>query len=160
VPRTCPSRVVTATLLGKVAEVVALPDCCSEVPDDRVRNRDVEEEVGQHQVPDVVFAAKPPAQDERYYNNSNVRDCAPAILSGCRLCGKPQVSRSRPFNAGYIIRMLWDRLRVTLHQLRHVRFHLVAAYGELFSERYHVGREPLSMDPPRFKPLVRSSAWA
>ena len=40
------SRVVTATLLSEVAEVVALPDCRSEVPEDRVRNRDVEEEVG------------------------------------------------------------------------------------------------------------------
>ena len=29
-----------------VAEVVALPDLRSEVPEDRVRNRDVEEEVG------------------------------------------------------------------------------------------------------------------
>lgn len=41
-----PSRVVTAALLSEVAEVVALPDLRSEVPEDRVRNRDVEEEVG------------------------------------------------------------------------------------------------------------------
>jgi hypothetical protein len=51
------SRVVTAALLSEVAEVGTLPDLRSEVPEDRVRNRDVEEEVGQHQVPDVVFAA-------------------------------------------------------------------------------------------------------
>src|SRR5689334_5806686 len=59
------SRVVTTTLLSEVTEVVALPDRRSEMPEDRVRNRDVEEEVGQHQVPDVVFAAKPPAHDRR-----------------------------------------------------------------------------------------------
>jgi hypothetical protein len=59
------SRVVTAALLSEVAEVVALPDLRSEVPEDRVRNRDVEEEVGQHQVPDVVVAAEPPAHDGR-----------------------------------------------------------------------------------------------
>jgi|SRR6516164_1399884 hypothetical protein len=40
------SRVVTAALLSEVAEVVALPDLRSEVPEDRVRNRNVEEEVG------------------------------------------------------------------------------------------------------------------
>jgi len=59
------SRVVTAALLSEVAEVVALPDLRSEVPEDGVRNRDVEEEVGQHQVPDVVVAAEPPAHDRR-----------------------------------------------------------------------------------------------
>jgi hypothetical protein len=52
------SRVVTAILLSEVAEVVALPDRRSEVPEDRVRNRDVEEEVGQHQVPDLVFSMR------------------------------------------------------------------------------------------------------
>jgi len=46
--RARPSRVVTAALLSEVAEVVTLPDLRSEVPEDRVRNRDVEEEVGQH----------------------------------------------------------------------------------------------------------------
>jgi len=40
------SRVVTAALLSEVAEVVALPDLRSEVPEDRVRDRNVEEEVG------------------------------------------------------------------------------------------------------------------
>src|ERR1700748_2104593 len=34
--------------------MVALPDLRSRVSEDRVRNRDVEEEVGQHQVPDAV----------------------------------------------------------------------------------------------------------
>jgi hypothetical protein len=34
-----------------------------------------------------------------------------------------------------------------------VRVDLVAAYGELFSESQHVGREPLAKDPPRLKPL-------
>ena len=43
--------------------------------------------------------------------------------------------------------------RIVLHQLRHVRLDLVAAYGELFSESEHVGREPLSKDPPRLKSL-------
>ena len=38
--------------------IVALPDLRSEVPEDRVRNRDVEEEVRQQQVPDVVVAAE------------------------------------------------------------------------------------------------------
>jgi hypothetical protein len=47
------SRVVTAALLSDVAEVIALPDLRSEVAEDRVRNRDVEEEVGRNQVPDV-----------------------------------------------------------------------------------------------------------
>src|SRR5215468_5276424 len=60
-----PSRVVTAALLSEVAKVVTLPDLRSEMPEDRVRNRDVEEEVGQNQVPDVVLAAKPPAHDRR-----------------------------------------------------------------------------------------------
>jgi hypothetical protein len=46
--RTCLSRVVTAALLSEVAEVVTLPDLRSKVPEDRVRNRDMEEEVGQH----------------------------------------------------------------------------------------------------------------
>src|SRR5215470_10726416 len=59
------SRVVAAALLSEVAEIVALPDLRSKVPEDRVRNRDVEEEVGQYQVPDVVFAAEPPAHDGR-----------------------------------------------------------------------------------------------
>ena len=59
------SRVVTAALLIEVAEIVALPDLRSDVSEDRVRDRDVEEEVGQHQVPDVIFAAKPPADDGR-----------------------------------------------------------------------------------------------
>ena len=40
------SRVVTAALLSEVAEVVTLPDLRSEVPEDRVRDRNVEEEVG------------------------------------------------------------------------------------------------------------------
>src|SRR6516164_8182795 len=35
-----------------------------------------------------------------------VCDCAPAISSGCTFCRKPRVSRSRPFKAGYIMRML------------------------------------------------------
>src|SRR6516225_8110955 len=35
-----------------------------------------------------------------------VCDCAPAISSGCTFCRKPRVSRSRPFNAGYIIGVL------------------------------------------------------
>ena len=52
------SRVVAAALLSEVAEVVTLPDRRSKVPEDRVRNRDVEEEVGQHQVPDVVFSMR------------------------------------------------------------------------------------------------------
>src|SRR4030095_6754838 len=43
------SRIVTAALLSEVAEIVTLPDLRSKVPEDRVRNRDVEEEVGQHQ---------------------------------------------------------------------------------------------------------------
>src|SRR6516164_10346947 len=59
------SRVVTTTLLSEVAEIVALPDLRSEVPEDRVRDRDVEEEVAQHQVPDVVVATEPPAYDRR-----------------------------------------------------------------------------------------------
>jgi hypothetical protein len=59
------SGVVTAALLSEVAEVVALPDLRSEVPEDRVSNRDVEEEVGQNQVTDVVVAAIPPTHDRR-----------------------------------------------------------------------------------------------
>src|SRR5260370_10477643 len=59
------SRVVTAALLSEVAEVVTLPDLRSKAPEDRVRDRDVEEEVGQNQVPDVVVAAAPPAHDVR-----------------------------------------------------------------------------------------------
>ena len=59
------SRIVTAALLSEVAQVVTLPNLRSEVPEDRVRNRDVEEEVGQNQVPDIVVAAKPPAHDRR-----------------------------------------------------------------------------------------------
>jgi hypothetical protein len=39
------SRVVAAALLSEVAEVVTLSDLRSKVPEDRVRNRDVEEEV-------------------------------------------------------------------------------------------------------------------
>jgi hypothetical protein len=45
---------------------------------------------------------------------------------------------------------------VALHQPRHVRVHLVAAYGELFSESYHVGREPLSKDPFRRMKATRA----
>jgi hypothetical protein len=41
-----------------------------------------------------------------------------------------------------------------------VRVHLVAPYGELFSESYHGGREPLSKDPPRVKPLGPLERWA
>src|SRR5215467_10566849 len=50
------SRVVTAALLSEVALIVAFPDLRSKVPEDPARNRDVEEEVRQHQVPDVVVA--------------------------------------------------------------------------------------------------------
>src|SRR5215831_2737597 len=39
--------------------------------------------------------------------SSYVWDCAPAISSGCAFCRKPRVSRSRPFNAGYIIGVLF-----------------------------------------------------
>ena len=42
---------------------------------------------------------------------------------------------------------------LVLHQLRHVRLDLVAAYGELFSESEHVGREPLAKNSPRLKGL-------
>src|SRR5215510_9773507 len=38
--------------------------------------------------------------------SSYVWDCAPEISSGCTFCRKPRVSRSRPFNAGYIIGVL------------------------------------------------------
>ena len=34
-----------------------------------------------------------------------------------------------------------------------MRLDLVAAYGELFSESEHVGREPLAKNPPRLKRL-------
>ena len=44
--RACRSRIVTSALLTAVAEAVALPDLPSEVPKDRERNRDVEEDVG------------------------------------------------------------------------------------------------------------------
>ena len=40
-----------------------------------------------------------------------------------------------------------------LHQRRHVRADLVAAYGELFSESEHVGREPLAKNRPGLKCL-------
>src|SRR4051794_9619726 len=43
--------------------------------------------------------------------------------------------------------------RIVLHQLRHVRLDLVAAYRELFSESEHVGREPLAKNLPRLKRL-------
>jgi ABC transporter substrate binding protein len=75
-----------------------------------------------------------------------------AQSSGCTFCRKPRVSRSRPFNAGYIIGMLRGAGRSRCINFA-MRVHLVAAYGELFSEGYHVGREPLSKDPPRLKPL-------
>src|SRR5258708_13619371 len=67
-PGSCRAPHLTSShlaLLSEVAEVVALPDLCSEVPQDPVCNRDVEEEVGQHQVPNGVVAAEPPAHDRR-----------------------------------------------------------------------------------------------
>src|SRR4051794_17928236 len=39
------SGIVTAALLSEIAEVVPFPDLRSEVPEDRVSHRDVEEEV-------------------------------------------------------------------------------------------------------------------
>jgi hypothetical protein len=57
----CTLRVVTAAMLDKVAEVVAFSDWRAEVPEDRVCNRDVEEEVRQHKVADVIVAVAPTA---------------------------------------------------------------------------------------------------
>ena len=144
------SRVVTAALLREVAEVVTLPDLRSKAPEDRVRSRDVEEEVGQHQVPDVVVAAEPPAHDRRRQlvcvglrAGNLVR--LDVLQEAARLEEPPL--QCRVHHGGVV--GCW---RVALHQLRHVRVDLVAAYGKLFSESQHVGREPLAKDRPRFNP--------
>src|SRR3954469_14412407 len=152
VPRIAPasiSRVVTAALLSEVAEVVTLPDLRSKVAEDRVRNRDVEEEVGQHQVPDVIFAAEPPTHDRR-------RQLVCVGLRAGNLVRLHVLQKTASLKEPALQRRIHHRCitgcwRIVLHQLRHVRLDLVAAYGELSSEREHVGREPLAKNPPRLK---------
>src|SRR6516225_8316098 len=121
------SRVVATTLLSEVAEIVALPDLRSEVPEDRVRNRDVEEEVGQYQVPDVVVAAEPPAHHRRRQLVSVGLRAGNLVrlhvLQEAASLKEPSL-QGRIHHAG-----VTGRRRIVLHQLRHVRFDLVAADG-------------------------------
>src|SRR5262250_1273841 len=136
------SRVVTAALLSEVAEIVALPDLRSEVPKDRVRNRDVEEEVGQHQVPDVVVAAEPPAHDRR--RQLVCVGLRAGNLVRLHVLQETASLKKPPLQRRIHHRGVTECWQIVLHQLRYVRLDLVAAYGELFSESEHVGREPLA----------------
>src|SRR4029450_4648895 len=98
--------------------------------------------------------------------SSYVWDCAPEISSGCTFCRKPRVSRSRPFNAGYIIGVLvgargaccshFARLprgpgRLVLLDLPHGRFTLFAGSGALFAKSELAGPEPLAKNRPGLK---------
>jgi hypothetical protein len=113
------SRVVAAALLSEVAEIVALPDLRSEVPEDRVRNRDVKKKSGSTR---CRMQSSPPNHPRTMGGvSSYVCDCAPAISSGCTFCRKPRVSRSPPLQCRIHHRDVPGCWRVALHQLRHVR---------------------------------------